>query len=187
MLHPPSAFNTPVTRKELDVLQHLAGYIVTSFTRKIRRRSTETDATNQVLTMLQAMTDNGDKVNQRYINTLDRGGLTATRKEMHDIFLTAEKKFRSSDFLRTHSIDCFKLAVEVSRDMDVYASFNSILSDVLIPVEKEYAVNLLEEMLILFFRVRSFSAARAITIKHRVATKSQKMRGLRKNIKGKEQ
>ena len=156
-------FDVPIKDVEMDVIQNMSGYVVKTFMRKFQKRPGSREK-NQILSILSEMVDNDDKPNQRLINALDRRGLTATRKEVYEMFAVAETVFRRVNFLKERKISCEKLAFDVSKKASVQNNFSVILSRV--TADEELSSNLLHKMLVHYLKVRTFSAARDITLKH---------------------
>ena len=88
------------------------------------------------------------------VRIMGRGGLIAVRDEILEIFIAAEKVFRSQNILKERSINSEMLANKVSRQIDMCSNFSSIIH--------ESGVNLEENS----FRIRAFSTARDLTVKH---------------------
>ena len=68
-------------------------------------------------------------------------------------------------------------------DTDLVSMYNSLVETATLPLDPELRKNLLENMLKLYLRVRTFSFARDITEKHKYASKKSKAKALRKVIK----
>ena len=117
------------------------------------------------------------------IRIMDRGGLIAVCDEILEIFIVAEKVFRSQNMLKERSINSELLANKVSRQIDVFSNFSSIVDESGVNLEDEIIINLLEKMLSLYFRIQAFSTARDLTLKHNCAKRSTKGKGLRKHLK----
>ena len=100
---------------------------------------------------------------------------------MYEIFAVAETIFHRVNFLKERKISCEKLAFDVSKKASVQNNFSVILSRV--TADEELSSNLLHKMLVHYLKVRTFSAARDITLKHRAEHKKKKSKGLRKTMK----
>ena len=165
-------FDVPIKPKEMDVIQNLAGYVVKTFKRKFKKNP-DCHESKLVLCILKEMVDNDDKKNQRLINAL----FTI----FYDMLVVAEIMFRRVNFLKERKISCDKLAMDISKNTSVQHNFSKILSGVTVDVE--LSSNLLQKMLVHYVKVRTFSAARKITLKHRAENKKKKSKGLRKTMK----
>ena len=97
-IHNP--FDVPITDKEMDVLQYLAGYVVQKCLKKLKRGKDSNSCLHQsILSLLNKMTPE-NKEDHILIRIMDRGGLIAVRDEILEIFITAEKVFRSQNILK---------------------------------------------------------------------------------------
>ena len=96
------------------------------------------------------------------------------------MFVKAEAKFGQETTSKSiKKIDTKQMVIDLMKDMDVISTYNRILQDILVDDEIKYA--LLMKMLALYLRVRSFSLARSLTTKYRLANKKGKQKALRKN------
>ena len=87
------------------------------------------------------------------IRIMDRGGLIVVRDEILEIFITAEKVFRSQNILKERLINSEMLANKVCRQIDVFSNFSTIVNDSGVNLEDEVINNLLKKMLHLYFRI----------------------------------
>ena len=62
-----------------------------------------------------------------------------------------------------------------------FRHFSSIFHELGVNLEEDVSINLLEKMLSLYFRIRAFSTARDLTLKHNCEKRTSK--GLRKHLK----
>ena len=124
-----------------------------------------------------------NKEDHMLIRIMDRGGLIAVRDEILEIFITAEKVFRAQNILKERLLNSELLANKVCRQIDVFSNFSTIVNDSGVNLEDEVINNLLEKMLHLYFRIRAFSTAGDLTLKHNCEKRSTKGKGLRKHLK----
>ena len=68
-------------------------------------------------------------------------------------------------------------------DIIVKSNFTSLCESSTTLIKKEIGHNLLEYIIVLYFRVRTFSFAKDIREKHKVAKKDSRKRSLRTEIK----
>ena len=113
----------------------------------------------------------------------NRGGLSKTNADTQNIFLHAEKIFRKHNISSVTCIDSKYLFQEMLHDCHIISSFKNISYSAELEVSKEITFNLLESMLLLFTRVRSFSYARDVREKHGNAKKQANKSSLRTGIK----
>ena len=136
----------------------------------------------QCILILQACKVENDNT-QTLVNARDRGGLWKVNKKMQDVFLHWEIIFRSNTVNFKTSLVCKDLVQEMMKDVIVVSNFNSICSGVDPKVTKEISLNLLDHMITLFVRVRTFSFAKDVREKYKVAKKQSKKHSLRTEIK----
>ena len=127
-----------------------------------------------------------DWEDQKLVNCLNRGGLTAVSLDFQRVFVKAEVQFRKVTSTNNHlkSIDVNSITYSLMQDTEVISHYNSVVDTSGVEnIEIEDRKNLLQNMLQLYIRVRAFSLARDIVGKHRLASKQKRSKALRKNIK----
>ncbi len=102
---------------------------------------------------------------------------------MQKIFLCCEELFRLKTGTFTTKLPCDDLVKKVLKDSFILSHYKSICTDVEPMVDKELSFNLLEQIVTLFFRVRTFSYAKDVREKHKVAKKKSRQHSLRTEIK----
>ena len=75
---------------------------------------------------------------------------------------------------------------DLLRDVGVISIFNAI-ADGAVSTDKETKYSLLQNMLQLYLRVRSFSTARDVTAKYRHENRKRKSKALRTELKNKQE
>jgi len=114
---------------------------------------------------------------------LSRGGLWGITKAAEKIFLQAEKHFRSSTCNGpVLKINIEKIRSESSSDLEVKAAYGTLLLNSELRIDKHVAKDVLQSILDLYFRVRSFSYGKDIVQNYKIKTKRLKEKGLRKEI-----
>ena len=196
----PTNSPTPITEDELEAVQYLSGYAVRkcskkspeeSETFKILNEMITSDYSSQELIAAQSrggLTDVTPAAQSRGGLTAvtpaaqSRGGLTAVTPAAQSMFVKAEAKFRQETTSKSlKKIDTKQMVIDLMKDMDVISTYNRILQDILVDDEIKYAF--LMKMLALYLRVRSFSLARSLTTKYRLANIKGKQKALRKNLR----
>lgn len=174
---------SPISEKELNSLQYLAGFIIHKLHSKFRfSKTSSSDYNKQCISILQACKVESDD-SQTLVNIRDRGGLWKVNKKIQDVFLQCEQIFRSKTSNFTTTLVCKDMVKEMLSNCSVLSNFKSVCYGVDPKVSKEISMNLLEHVLTLFTKVRTFSYAKDIREKHKVAKKSSKKRSLRTEIK----
>ena len=142
----------------------------------------KSDHSQQTLSILKACKVEHDD-SQTLVNLNDRGSLWKVNKEMQSIFIECENIFRARTSTFQTSIDSTSLVSEMLQNCHVVSSYRLICYGVEPKVPNEICFNILEKMLMLFTRVRTFSYAKDICEKYKSKKKHAKKSSLRKEIK----
>eukprot|EP00112_Aurelia_sp_Birch-Aquarium-sp1_P008827 Seg1983.6 transcript_id=Seg1983.6/GoldUCD/mRNA.D3Y31 product="hypothetical protein" protein_id=Seg1983.6/GoldUCD/D3Y31 len=171
--------------KEKASLQFLGGYVFYNLNRKIfNSKHHKTEIGQQHLSILQAgRADNNEGCPQKLVDSLNRGGLWKINETCQKILTIAELKFLAfTNVGVTKNIDSKKLVSELCVDQDLLALYQTLLSSAALPVDKDVAKDVLERILILFIKVRSFSYAKEIVNKFKINQRKARSKALRKEI-----
>ena len=174
-----------ISLKELGALQYLAGYIVKKFITKMRNaKDCFTNDSQAVISLLESFVEDEIET-QRLIASQSRGGLTAVKNELQQIFLITEERFRKETDSTTlvSKINIFTISDKLMKVNEVRSIYSALIEISGVKMENEIADNLLEKMLTLYLRVRSFTNAKDITSKHKIKSKKSRSKALRKDIK----
>ena len=169
--------------RDFKSLQYIAGYIVHKMYTKFKfSNKYKSDHSQQTLSILKACKVEHDD-SQTLVNLNDRGGLWKVNKEMQGIFIECENIFRARTSTFQTSIDSTSLVSEMLQNCHVVSSYRLICYGVEPKVPNEICFNILEKMLMLFTRVRTFSYANDICEKYKSKKKHAKKSSLRTEIK----
>ena len=164
-------------------LQYLIGYIFHKLYTKFRfHKNSFSEYNRQCVLILETCKVKEDS-SQTLVNIKDRGGLWKLNKKIQDLFLECELLFRSKTEHFLSKLVSEELVKVMSTNCSVSSIYKSICNEIDPKVNKEISMNLLDHLLTLFVRVRTFSYARDIREKHKIAKKSSKSRSLRTEIK----
>jgi len=165
-------------------LQYLSGYVVHKLLKKVKNQKNYLTKECQLVIQLLSTFLTKDVSGQALIEATSRGGLTAVTRNMHQIFIAAEEKFREETSIYSiRKIDINKMTECLMTDPEIVSVYNNIIKESETHIDQEIPDNLLEKMLKLYLRVRAFSLAKDITGRHSAASKAKKAKGLRKTIK----
>lgn len=171
-----------ISEKELKSLDYLGGYILHKLHSRFRfSKATLTNRT-QFIALLQACKVDSDD-SQTYINIRDRGGLWRVNKKMQAVFVKCEQIFRLSTINFQTKLVCHNIVHKMLENPSILSNFKSACYEVEPQVDEEVSLNLLEHMLTLFTKVRTFSYAKDIREKHKAAKQNSKKRALRVELK----
>ncbi|XP_065061269.1 uncharacterized protein LOC135688367 [Rhopilema esculentum] len=168
----------PISEREFDGLQYLAGYVIHSLVRKYNRKTdSKSEAVQGVLLLLNSCRSD-DISTQRLIQCQSRGGLWGVKREVIELFKLVEEEFRRETQSHVVSINCQEITQKLMKHIDITSLFNTIKEYDAHTLEKETSLSLLENMIKLYLRVRAFSITKTKTQLER-----KRVKGLRKGIK----
>ena len=127
----------------------------------------------QFISILQACKVEHDNT-QTLISACDRGGLWRVHKKVEKVFLQAELIFRARTAAFTTTISCPDLVRETLKEPSVLSNYEDICLDSNLKLDKEVSMDLLENIVALHIRVRTFSFAKDVKEKHKLAKKQIK-------------
>ena len=150
--------------KEKAIISYISGYIIGKFYRKLRFGKSKTEYQEHCLSILETCKyiegSKTDIQHLKLIDTKDRGGLWRVNANTIAIFSIAECYFRNSTKHFVTKIDVPEMVSNLMSNAPLVAYFNNMRAQSELPVKKEVALNLLEDMLSLYLRIRSHSFAK---------------------------
>ena len=169
----------PINQRELDGLQYLSGYVIKT-KKRAKNSKTHLLRENQIIISILSnaiLPDFAEKQNQKLVDIQTRGGLTKVIDEAQEMIILAEQLFHKTTETEKHlkKIDISAMTEELLQDTKIISLYKAIIgtSDTN-GLDNEVKVNLLENILKLYLRVRSFSFVKDIT-----SHKKQKQRNLK--------
>ena len=179
----PAEVISSITEKETKCLQYISGFIVHKLYKKYRFNSASSSNYNtQCLAILKACKVDSD-ASQTLVNARDRGGLWRVNKNMQALFLKSECIFRTNTAKFSVKVICADIVKKMLENCVITSNFKTLCYDIDPKVDSEISINLLEQILTLFVRIRTFSYAKDVREKHKAAKKSSRKRSLRTEIK----
>ena len=151
--------------KDIEIITYLSGYVVGTLYRRIQySKRAKTMVDQHCLSILMACKyvegTETDTSHHRLINERDRGGLWRLKYDCINIFKSCESYFLSATKNFVSEIDCKHLVSQLLEDTFVLGCFGDMRRSAEEKVSKEISLNLLEDMLTLYIRVRSHSYAK---------------------------
>jgi len=119
----------------------------------------------------------------KLVNVRDRCGLWKIKSPVCEIFMNDEMLFKNMSKLFFRSIPVNDIVEKLSKTPSVLANYSIICLDSQINVDEEYATNLLENMLLLYIKIRAFSYPKDKIQSHKIRSKQLKKKSLRTEIK----
>lgn len=178
---------TKFTNKDLQIINYLSGCVVGTFYRRIRFKMDPCFYQKECLILLDAFRFKEGGVQStsehKLIDIRNRGGLWKVRKGGVNLFKICETYFLSATKDFVTKIDANLLAEMMLQDPMVLSQFGTIFKSCDPQIKREIGMNLLEEMLIFYFRLRSFSYAKQQQQKHKIEKASNRKGSLRGDLK----
>ena len=177
---------TKFSDKERGVIAYLSGHVFGEIYKRIRKsKKWENLKHQQYLSLLDAgkaseqmIASNSD---YNFTTTKNRGGLWLVNPTVISMFLSAEAVFRMKTQGHQRKIDTNVIIDVLMKDIAVRATISDLRCNAKLEVAKEVSKNLVEDLLSLFVRIRSFSYAKDMCELHK--GNRAKQRSLRKEIK----
>lgn len=177
---------TNFSKKENNIISYLSGYVFSTLYRRIKRsKSCQSMLGLQSLSILLAgksTLEDSSEVNV-LINAKDRGGLWKVIPQVVEIFATVEKHFRESTKIIGRNIDSKTMVSTLIKNSYILSNYTTIRDLSTEKVSKEVALNLLENLIMLYVRVRVFSLVKDNRELHKMEAKKKKLKSLRTEIK----
>ena len=116
-------------------------------------------------------------------SALNRGGLRIITQPAQQIFLKSERHFRpftsENDLQR---LDISGITHKATSDSGILANYNLMISDVELEPDSHFRKDVLHGIVSQYINVRSFSFAKGIIQRYKIAAKQTKVRTLCKEI-----
>ena len=178
------------TERQKSIIAYLSGYVFGTMYRRIRfSKLTHNSADiyhRQCLSFLIAGKCVGEKIKlpeHKIVEIHDRGGLWKVTKDVIDIFSKAEAYFLLAVEKNPRKIDSQDYVPAMLKDVFILHLVSKIKHKSSEVIKKEIVLNLLSDMLTLYFRVRAFSYAKDKVEMHKIRKKQTKARSLRTSMK----
>ena len=158
------------SEKDKSLVAYLSGYVFSTFYRRIRFSTSNNTSSyhHQCLSFLIAGKCTGELPEHKYVNIRNRGGLWSVNEDVICIFTVAESYFISSTKQHTNRIDSKVIVSALMKDTWLLVNFSRLRRNSADPIKKEVALNLLEDLLTLYIRVRAFSYAKDKQQKYKI-------------------
>lgn len=179
--------SSPLNEKEVSIVTYIGGYVFAELYRRIRKSNLwESDVCQQKLSLLKSGKINEPEIQDcrfKLIKSRDRGGLWYVDDNVIGIFTETETIFKSHTQDMVRSIDFNSIVRVVVSNSDVLSYATNIESNSDIVVEKEALLDFLEQIVLLYVRVRSHSFAKDKVQKHKEEFRIKKAKSLRTELK----
>ena len=153
-----------ISDKEKEGLQYVVGHIFHIFYKKVQiKKDWESVRIQELLSVLKSAKIEEDDT-QRLLNVKGRGGLWIVNNNTQKLFEIYEIEFQrnKNKIMKDNKIDINDLCEDPLKNSLVQSHYYNIYSSISPKVTKENAVNLLEELMLLYLRIRSHSFAKDV-------------------------
>ena len=151
------------SENDLSLISYLRGYVFGTFYRKICCSTKNAGLySQQCFSFLMArkfFDKNVTLPEHKHVNIMDRGGLWNVNENVTSIFKIAERYFRTATQKHVIKIDSNSIVSNLMANATVLHHATVLKSKSEETIKKEVALNLLEDLLTLYIRVRSLSFA----------------------------
>ena len=148
-----------LNEKQKNIVTYLSGYVFGTLYRRIRRPKNQSDSTDQYLSLLLSCKSTSSEIreDEKLVDARNSGGLWRVKPEVGCIFEVAEKHFRTEIVDRSSkNIDSKGIVSTLMKNCVVLSNFTKSRNMSSEKTSKEIALNLLEDLLTLFIRTRTF-------------------------------
>ena len=180
--------------KEKAIIYYISGYVFGTMYRRIFYKSTENNEQSfyhqQYLSILLA-----GKLSYEHeipglystdlVDARDRGGLWKVTRDVVDIFTEAEACFREYVKTSTKKINAQFIVLSLMKNCSVLTNLKKLRNSASDNIKKEVAVNFLEDLLMLYIRVRTFSYVKNLKECHKIKFDKKRSSSLRTELKKK--
>ena len=174
------------TDKEMSIIAYLSGYVFGTFYRRIRFSKSSTKSTYHQECLSFLIAGKSSETNNpvyKHINLFDRGGLWRVNEDVISIFTVAETYFLSASKKSINNIDSKSIVAELLKNSLILTNFSKVRSNSQDKITKEIALNLLEDLLMLYIRLRTFSFVKDKVQAFKIRQSKTRSRSLRTTIK----
>ena len=175
------------SEKERAIISYLGGYATSTWYRRIRYGKREKSHHSEYLSFLLACKsdtiEEAETTRHDLVNVKNRGGLWNINTDAFDIFSMTESYFKKATETFSSKVDSDFIVASLLQNSLVILNLEKIRFNTQDKVKKEVAMNILEDLLMLYVRVRAHSYARSQQQKHKLQSGKSKSRSLRTSIK----
>ena len=186
--------NMPTNMKETTIkaigenekyaMQYLGGYVIFNLNKKFQKpKSMLKRESQQCIMILQASKADDSEASHELVDCLNRGKLWKINSNTQEIFLAVELEFKKHEhmIMKKKTIDIEIIVSALMTNMTIIALYQNWIKTVEAEIDESIAFDLLEKLIRLYIRVRSFSATKDIVNKYR--KKHAKTKALRTELK----
>lgn len=175
-----------ISEKERNIIKYISGYVMKTLYCRLRKSSAHRNDSNvEHMSILLAGKDTSESstTDDRFINAKNRGGLWKVTNGVFEIFFAVERYFRDNVAKEKRKIDVKIMVSALVVDFSILSHFSALKNSASQELEEESSLNLLESMLTLYLRARTFKYVSLRKEKFKLDASKKKMKSLRTSIK----
>ena len=180
-----------LTEKQLNIVTYLSGYVFSTLYKRLRFSASrkKSEYTEKYLSFLLCgkVTEEDSvplHVYEKWLEAKDRGGLWRVDNKVFQIFEQAELYFQHSVMGKHQTrIVTSEIVAVLQTNSKISAAFKNLCGQCPDKIETELGMNMLEDLLNLYIRVRTFSYVNQKRELFKLESKKKKMNSLRKSLK----
>ena len=179
--------NSNFTEKELNIIKYISGYVMKTLYCRLRKSTVHRSDTNiKHMSILLAGKDTCESStidDDKFINAKNRGGLWKVSPGVFELFLIVEKHFRANVTNQKRKIDVQLMVSTLMMHFSILSLFSALRNSASEETEKEISLNLLQSMITLYLRARTFKYVSLKKEAFKLESSKKKMKSMRKSIK----
>ena len=181
-----------LTEEQLNIVTYLSGYVFSTLYKRLsfsasRRKKSEYTEKYLSLLLCGKVTQEDSvplHVYEKWLEAKDRGGLWRVDNKVFQIFEQAELYFQHSVMGKHQTrIVTSEIVAVLQTNSKISAAFKNLCGQCPNKIETELGKNMLEDLLNLYIRVRTFSYVNQKRELFKLESKKKKMNSLRKSLK----
>ena len=173
-----------ISERELAGLQYLGGYVFQRLYKRVRQLPNyRSELSQKIMSLLLAGKSEGQNLNLKLVNALDRGGLWHINDDVQKLFVVCEKYFSYKTTGKSSKININAITHELTKCPFIKETFSSVVRNSELKPSEEAIDSTLYNIIRLYIQVRSFSYCRDIVNRCKLKSNKKEKGGLRKNLK----
>ena len=173
-------------KKECNIVKHISGYVMQTLYSRLRESTKHRSDTNiKQMSILLARKDSSESSTEEdeLIDAKNRGGLWKVTNGVSEIFFAVEKYFRANVANQKRKIDVKCMVLRLMKYSSILSHYTTLTNLASGELEKEISLNLLESMITLYLRARTFNYVYLQKEAFKIESAKKKMKSLRTSIK----
>ena len=173
-------------KKECNIVKYISGYVMQTLYSHLRKSTKHRSDTNiKQMSILLAGKDSSESSTEEdeLIDAKNRGGLWKVTNGVSEIFFAVEKYFRANVANQKRKIDVKCMVLRLMKYSSILSHYTTLTNLASEELDKEISLNLLESMITLYLRARTFKYVYLQKEAFKIESAKKKMKSLRTSIK----